>query len=142
MIYSLMFPLPLYLMEIRLAKSVLVSAFSIVANLFSMSSRNPLAVVMSSDIVPVNAYGMAFFMIIILMRFDLSHLSMSRFASAELVSVKGARQGTLNARSISMTPRTIMTFFCHDLKLVPLSIGIELMLEMMFGAELVTEKNI
>ena len=38
--YSLMFPLPLYLIEMRFAKSVLVSDFSFLANLFLISSRN------------------------------------------------------------------------------------------------------
>ena len=37
-----------------------------------------------------------------------------------------------------MTPRTIKTFSCHALKLVPLSIGIEFMLAEIFAAEFET----
>ena len=64
MMYYLMFLLPLYLIEMRFSKSVLVSDFSFLANLFLVSSRNSLVVFIVSDIVPLNAYGMAFLMII------------------------------------------------------------------------------
>ena len=40
-----------------------------------------------------------------------------------------------------MTPRTIMTFSCHELKFVPLSIGIELMLAEILEAELTTKQR-
>ena len=56
--YSLMFPLPLYLIEMRFAKSILVLDFSFLTNLFLISSRNSLAVFIVSDIVPLNASGM------------------------------------------------------------------------------------
>ena len=55
--YSLMFPLPLYLIEMRFAKSVLVSDFSFLANLLLISSMNYLVVFIVSDIVPLNASG-------------------------------------------------------------------------------------
>ena len=41
-----------------------------------------------------------------------------------------------------MTQRTIKTFSFHALKLVPLSIGIELTLAEIFAAEPVTEQKI
>ena len=40
-----------------------------------------------------------------------------------------------------MTSRTIITFSCHDLKFVPLSIGMELTLAVMLEAELVIEQR-
>ena len=139
--YSLMFPLPLYLIEMRFAKSVLVSDFSFLANLFLISSRNSLAVFIVYDIVPLNTSGMAFLWIIKHMRFDFSHLSISLFLSEELSTVRGAGEETLNARSRSMTPRTIWRFSCHVMKFVPFSIGIELMLAVMLEAELVAESE-
>ena len=102
-----MFPFPLYFNEIRFAKSVLVSAFSFLVNLFSISSGKPLAVVTFSnvvhlmirktwkggtflDIVPLKASEILHFMIIRLMRFERSHLSMSLLSSEELLSVRSA----------------------------------------------------
>ena len=139
--YSLMFPLPLYLIEMRFSKSVLVSDFSLLENLFLIPYRNSLVVFIVLDIVPLNAYGMAFLMIIKHMRFDFSHLSISLFSSEELSSVRCAGEETLNARSRSMTPRTIWRFSCHVLKFVPFSIGIELMLALMLETELVVESK-
>ena len=52
--YSLMFPVPLYFIEIRFSKSVLVSDFSFLANLFLISSMNSLVVFIVSDIMPLN----------------------------------------------------------------------------------------
>ncbi|EXB44572.1 hypothetical protein L484_001289 [Morus notabilis] len=68
---------------------------------------------------------MAFFMIIIHMQFDFSHLSISLFSSEVLLSVRGGDESTLNVRSRSMTPRNINMF---SLKLEQFSIRIELML--------------
>ena len=139
--YSLMFPLPLYLIEMRFVKSVLVSDFSFLTNLFLISSRNYLVIFIVSDIVPLNASRMAFLMIIKHMRFDFSRLSISLFSSKKLSLVRGAGEKTLNARSRSMTPRTIWRFSCHVLKFVPFSIGIELMMAVMLEAELVVESE-
>ena len=106
-----------------------------------MSYRNYLTVFIVSDIVPMNAYGMTFLMIIKHMRFDFSHLSISLFSSEELSTVRSAGEETLNVRSRSMTSRTIWRFSCHVLKFVPFSIEIELMLALMLETELVAESE-
>jgi hypothetical protein len=90
--------------------------------------------------VPLNASGMALFMIIIHMRFDFSHLSISLFSSEVLSSLRGGGESVLNARSRSITPRTIKRLSFQDLKLEPLSIGIELILAVIL-AGLIAEKR-
>jgi hypothetical protein len=83
---------------------------------------------------------MALFMIIIHMRFDFSHLSISLFSSEVLSSLRGGGESVLNARSRSITPRTIKRLSFQDLKLEPLSIGIELILAVIL-AGLIAEKR-
>jgi hypothetical protein len=90
--------------------------------------------------VPLNASGMALFMIIIHMRFYFSHLSISLFSSEVLSSLRGGGESVLNARSRSITPRTIKRLSFQDLKLEPLSIGIELILAVIL-AGLIAEKR-
>ncbi|KAK0582250.1 hypothetical protein LWI29_023405 [Acer saccharum] len=70
--YSLMFPLPLYFIEIKFCKSVLVSALSFFIKHFSVSARNSLALIIFSDTTPLNASRVPRFMIIRLMRFERS----------------------------------------------------------------------
>ena len=126
--YSRMFPLPLYFIEIKLCKSVLVSALSFFTKRFSISVRNSLALVILSDTAPLNASGMPRLMIIRLMRFERSHFSKFLLSSGELASVREAGCSIRSARSKSMQPRTISMFSFQSLKLVPLSTGIELIL--------------
>jgi hypothetical protein len=73
------------------------------------------------------------------MRFDLSHLFISSFCSEVLSAVIGGGESALNARSKSITPRTIMTLSFQDLKFEPLSKGIEFMLAVMFAGSVIAE---
>ena len=123
MIYSLIFPFPLYLIEIKLARSILISTLSFLVKRFSIYSRNSLAVVTFSDTVPLKASRISRFMTIRLMRFERFLLSMSRFSSVKLLSVRSAGHSIFTARSRSMHPKTIITFYFQSFKLVPSSMG-------------------
>ncbi|KAJ6853106.1 uncharacterized protein M6B38_251070 [Iris pallida] len=125
MMYSLMLPLPLYFMVIKRNKSVLVSALSFFTNRLSISARNCLALVTSSDTAPLNASGIPRFMIIRLMQFERSHFSKFALSPDELSSLGVVGRSILSARSRSIQPRTIYMFSFQSLKFVPLSIGIE-----------------
>lgn len=105
--YFLILPLLLYFIEIRLVKSVLILAFLILAELFSILARNFLTLVILLIIMPLNASEVTFFMIIKHMQFDLSHLSISLFSLVVVLSIRDEGESILNIRLRSMTPRTI-----------------------------------
>ena len=80
-------------------------------------------VVTCPDTVPPKVSGMSYFMIMRLMQFEGSHLSNSFLASAELSVVRDGGQSVLRARSRSVQPRTIKTFFFPILKVGPIKKG-------------------
>ena len=129
--YSLILPLPVYHIEIRLVKSVPISTFSFLTNLCLICARNSLAVVAFSVIESLNAYGMAFFMIMIHMWFDLSHFSISLLLS-EYFYLWAVGENQPLTQGQDPWPRELERFSCHDLKLEPFSIGMELMLVVIF----------
>ena len=121
--FSYPYPCPYISLKLGLSRAYQFQPFSFLTKLCSIYTRKSLAIVVFSDIEPLNAFRMAFFMIMMHMSFDLFHLSISFLSSRILLSVRGERESTLNVKSISMTTRTIKRFSCYDLKLELFSIG-------------------
>ena len=85
---SLIFPLPLYFIEIELGKSVLVFILSFFAKCFSISARKSSAKVILSDTEPQKTSRMLRFMIIRLMRLERSYFLKFFLSSEELSAVR------------------------------------------------------
>ena len=86
-IYSRIFPLPLFFIEMRFASNVLVLALSFFKKRFCIYSRNSVAIFMLSETVPLMDSGIPRFMIIRLSRLERSHLSKCRISSVEPFNV-------------------------------------------------------
>ncbi|WZY79818.1 hypothetical protein YC2023_026202 [Brassica napus] len=71
--YSLIFPLPWYLIVLKRCKSMLISALPLLAKRESISTRNCLRSLISSP--PLKVSGMVSLTIIKPMRFERSHFS-------------------------------------------------------------------
>jgi len=126
-VLSIMFPFPLYFMEIKCCNNVLVSTLSLFVKHFSSSSRKSLTLMIPLDTTPLTTSRMPLLMIIRLMLFQRSHFSKCLRSSKEIVSlILGC--SNVNARSRSMQPKTIWMLSFHSLKLLPFNTGIELKL--------------
>ena len=90
-----------------LVKSVPILAFSFLKNFSLFYGMNSLVVIAFLDIEPLGASEMVFFMIMIHMRLDLSHLPISLLSLEVLSFVRGEGKSNFNARSRLMTARTI-----------------------------------
>lgn len=94
--YSLMFPLPLYHIETILLRIVLVSTFLLAVNRFVIFFKKRLASLFS--VIPLLKDSRIECCIIIkLMRFDHSHFLYADFSSLVLVSFKSVGRSNLNA---------------------------------------------
>ena len=118
--YSLILLLPLYFMEMSLAKRLLVFAFSFLSNYCSMSSIIIFAF-SPSEIKPWNAYGIERFTTIMHIRLERSYLSIFTSLEASEVEVDCS---VLNVKSKSIQPKIISTVSFQTLKFFPFSIGI------------------
>ena len=77
---------------------------------FSISTRNSIALVISLDMSPLNAYGIPRLMVIILMRFEHSHFSWFTLSKVELEYVGVVERSIQSVKSSSMQPKTIKRF--------------------------------
>ena len=120
--YSLVFPLPSYLIEVKEVKRLFVSSFSFLAKYFLILTRNLLAFSLSI-IKPRKGSEMKCLMIIRHMQFDCSHFWILVVFVRSLVEVG---LSILNARSKSIHLRSISRLFFQILKFDPFNLGIEL----------------
>jgi len=117
--YSLILLLPLYFLEMSLAKRLLVSAFLFLVKYCSIFSRNFFAFSLS-DLEPWNASRIECFMIIMHIQLEWSHFSI--FGSSEVSEVE-VDCSILSAKSKSTQPRTISMPSFHTFKFVSFSFG-------------------